>query len=160
MRNVFGNSLPSKEDERKRQMSVLFYSSKMAAGIEDLQEYVCTLASGDLSEVCRSCEELIKRFHEPGKNPGITVLCAADTEELNTIISLADLFANTQLVLILPDRHLVTVGKALSMGPRFITYTDGRVDDTKAVLRKMVIRISQNSEALANKYNWQEKQKK
>ena len=123
-------------------MSVLFYSSKKAAAVKDLQEYVCTLASDDQSEVCRSCEELIQRFHKPGKNPGITVLCAADTEELNVIISLADLFANTQLVLILPDRRLVTVGKALSIGPRFITYTDGCVEDTKAVLGKMLSRNS------------------
>lgn len=123
-------------------MSVLFYSSKKAAAVKDLQEYVCTLASDDQSEVCRSCEELIQRFHKPGKNPGITVLCAADTEELNVIISLADLFANTQLVLILPDRRLVTVGKALSIGPRFITYTDGCVEDTKAVLGKMLSRKS------------------
>ena len=141
-------------------MSVLFYSSTKSAAVEDLQEYVCMLASDGQLEICRSCEELIQRFHKPGKNPGITVLCAADAEELSTIISLADLFANTQLVLILPDRHLVTVGKALSMGPRFITYTDGRVDDTKAVLRKMFIRISQNSETLANKVNRQEEQKK
>ena len=123
-------------------MSVLFYSSKKAAAVEDLQEYVCTLASNDQSEVCRSCEELIQRFHEPGKSPGITVLCASDTEELNAIISLADLFANTQLVLILPDRRLVTVGKALSISPRFITYSDGCVDDTKAVLGKMLSRMS------------------
>ena len=123
-------------------MSVLFYSSKKVAAVEDLQEYVCTLASNDQSEVCRSCEELIQRFNEPGKSPGITVLCASDTEELNAIISLADLFANTQLILILPDRRLVTVGKALSISPRFITYSDGCVKDTKAVLGKMLSRNS------------------
>ena len=124
-------------------MSVLFYSSTKSAAVEDLQEYVCTLASDDQSEICRSCEELIQRFQKPGKNPGIAVLSAADTEELNTIISLSDLFANTQLVLILPDRRLVTVGKALSIGPRFITYSDGCVEDTKAVLGKMLSRNSQ-----------------
>ena len=123
-------------------MSVLFYSSKQSSAVEDLQEYVCTLSKDEQSEICRSCEELIQRFHQPGKNPGITILCAADAEELNVIISLADLFANTQLVLILPDRRLVTVGKALSIGPRFITYTDGCVEDTKAVLGKMLDRNS------------------
>ena len=123
-------------------MSVLFYSSTKSAAVEDLQEYVCTIASDGQSEICRSCEELIQRFHQPGKNPGITVLCAVDAEELKAIISLADLFANTQLVLILPDRRLVTVGKALSIGPRFITYTDGCVDDTKAVLGKMLSRTA------------------
>jgi hypothetical protein len=145
------NSLPSKEDKRMRQMSVLFYSSKKTVAVEDLKEFVGTLSSDELLEVCRSCEELIHRFHEPGKNPTITVLCAADADELNAIISLADLFTNTQLVLILPDRGLVTVGKALSIGPRFITYADGRTDDTKAVLGKMLIRISHNSETLTNK---------
>ena len=123
-------------------MRVLFYSSKKTAAVEDLQDYICKLALDDQSEVCRSFEELISRFHQPGKNPAITVLCAADAEELSTIISLADLFANTQLVLILPNRQLVTVGKAISIGPRFITYTDGCVEDTKAVLSKMLSRNS------------------
>ena len=70
------------------------------------------------------------------------MLCASNTEELNALISQGDLFANTRLVLILPDRKLVTVGKALSINPRFINYTDGCVEDTKAVLGKMLDRNS------------------
>ncbi len=120
-------------------MSVLFYSSKKAAAVEDLQEFVCSLPE-EKSEICASCEELIRRFQQPGHTPEVAVLCACDTEELNAFISQVDLFANTRLVLILPDRQLVTVGKALSMNPRFINYADGCVEDTKAVLGKMLSR--------------------
>jgi len=123
-------------------MSVLFYSSKKAAAVEDLQEFVCSLSTEEESEICGSCEELVRRFQQPGHSPDIAILCASDTEELNAFISQGDLFANTRLVLILPDRRLVTVGKALSMNPRFINYVDGCVADTKAVLGKMLDRNS------------------
>ena len=123
-------------------MSVLFYSSKKAAAVEDLQEFVCSLSAEEKSEFCGSCEDLIRRFKMPGETPEVTILCAADTEELNAFMAQVDLFANTRLVLILPDRRLVTVGKALSMNPRFINYIDGCVADTKAVLGKM---LDQNS---------------
>ena len=120
-------------------MSVLFYSSQKAAAVEDLQEFVCSLPE-EKSEICASCEELIRRFQQPGQTPDIAVLCASDTEELNAFMAQGDLFANTRLVLILPDRQLVTVGKALSMNPRFISYVDGDLADTKAVLGKMLSR--------------------
>jgi hypothetical protein len=121
-------------------MSVLFYSSQKATAVEDLQEFVCSILAEEKSENCGSCEELVRRFKQPGDTPDIAILCAADSEELNAFIAQGDLFANTRLVLILPDRRLVTVGKALSMNPRFINYVDGCVADTKAVLGKMLSR--------------------
>lgn len=123
-------------------MSVLFYSSQKAAAVEDLQEFVCSLSSEEKPEICGSCEELVRRFQQPGQTPEIAVLCAADTKELNAFIAQGDLFANTRLVLILPDRRLITVGKALSINPRFINYVDGCVEYTKAVLGKMLDRNS------------------
>jgi hypothetical protein len=67
----------------------------------------------------------------------VLVFLAYDQEDLSLAISLKDYLIDTRVIMVLPDSQGETVRRGLSMGPSFITDSNGDFKDVIAVLEKI-----------------------
>ncbi len=95
------------------------------------------LPTEDNIEIFRTLEDFFKRLHKPKRWDSIIIVCPASRDELEKISVQKDLFINTRVVLILPDRSEETIACGCGFYPRFSIFADQDFKDIVAVLQKM-----------------------
>jgi hypothetical protein len=89
-------------------------------------------------EICRSFEELSQKLRNPHSNVKVTVLFAADREEIARILSLGSLLADVKIILILAVEDKETMLKVHTLRPRYVTWMDGDLSNVVTVFKRMV----------------------
>lgn len=95
-------------------------------------------------EIIYTLEKLYERFSRHVASNAVAVLMISNRQELFHITKYADLLNNAKIVLILPDRAEETISMGHALYPRFISYTDGDLNDVTCVLHKMINRERQH----------------
>ncbi len=121
-------------------MSLCFYSERQTPFARELYSR--------LSRLRRGGEKLtvnrISNF-EPGPDVktgvgDVVVLCAGSNKELDTIISKREMFADSRVILVLPDNGDETIHKGYMLKPRFMDFPDSDqgalIDVIKSVLAR------------------------
>ena len=119
-------------------MSVLLYVSGANAAGKRLQQIIETLVPNEQIEICQSVEKLSERLRRPFYSRLIGVFLVASDKELSKLLSIRNMLHDLRFILVLPDSEKNTVSKGHSLGPRFLSYTDGNFSDVNAVLQKML----------------------
>ena len=119
-------------------MSVILYESGANIAGKKFQRIIKTFVPNEQIEICQSIEKLSERLRQPFYRRLIGVFIAADQQELSDLFSIRDLLHDFRFILVLPDNEKNTVTKGHSLGPRFLSNTDGNFRDVKAVLSKML----------------------
>lgn len=68
----------------------------------------------------------------------LIILLAANTDDLNELVTLRNDFNSFRLILILADSDSETIHKALLLQPSFITFLEEETVSLTAVVRKMI----------------------
>ena len=118
-------------------MSLILYSSGTEAG-KRLQELMKSAFPQKDLQVCKTTETLGRRLRQCFDDTAVVVLIAGSRQELLDLRAFDKLLSDLRVILILPDRHKDTLKNAHALRPRFLTYGDGRPDDVRAVLEKML----------------------
>jgi len=98
--------------------AILCGSAKCAhvtAGLERLIDPFVTAV-----EVCRELDELSLRLRDPAERICLIVLVAADEREIEGYVSLADLFDDIRILLVLLEENPRALLKAHSLRPRLL----------------------------------------
>jgi hypothetical protein len=88
-------------------------------------------------DICHNLEDVSARLRMPHYHSTILVLVAADGEDLMNILFLQPIFDGVRIVLVLPDRNIVTATIGHGLRPRFVAYKDNGFQDVSDVLAKM-----------------------
>ena len=88
--------------------------------------------------IFRTIEGLSERLHRPIDPETIVVIVASSLGTLSEILPLRRVLKDVRTVVVGPDQDPKTVWVAHQLQPRFLTYTQGYLDDLAAVLRKMI----------------------
>ena len=119
-------------------MSLLMYSSGTNSG-NSLQELMESAFPQEKLEVCRSTGELVLRLRQWINGIAVVVLFIKNQKELQDLLAFHDLLTDFRLILILPDRNKDTIKRAHGLRPRFLTFSDGNMNDVTAVLQRMLL---------------------
>ena len=91
-------------------------------------------------EIYYTLDRFYQRFTRSGSSNAVTVLLIASHHELQNIVQYADLLCDQKIILVLPNRAQETLSMGHALYPRFISYTDGDLQDVTSVLRKLINR--------------------
>jgi hypothetical protein len=119
-------------------MNLLVYINGLNGAGKRLQRVLETEVSKDQIEICRDVAGLTRRFRGPRLELKIAVLLVSSREDLEAILSIAELLYDLRIILILPDREHETISMGFKLYPRFVSYADGDFSDVAAVLGKML----------------------
>jgi hypothetical protein len=96
-----------------------------------------TLPTDDHIEIYKTIDDFTGRLHLPKKVDSIILICAGNRQNLENIFLNRDLFINTRIILLLPDRSETTIAKAHTLNPRFLTFEDQDFREIAEVIAKM-----------------------
>ena len=119
-------------------MNVIFYlpvTSKIDARIQEVVEMVRSMAK---TEIFRSIGDLSSRLRWPADGFVIAFLVAGNKKDLVDFAFIRNLFSDTPIILVLPDRQESTVIIGYGLVPRYLTYIDSNLMEAGAVLEKMI----------------------
>jgi hypothetical protein len=130
MDSVKGTRMDAKVD-------VLVYSKVMAKFELELIHVLEAMGPAVRLEVCHNLEDVSARLRMPHYHSIILVLVAADGEYMMNILFLQPIFDGVRIVLVLPDRKIITATIGHGLRPRFVAYRDNGFQDVRDVLAKM-----------------------
>ena len=119
-------------------MNLFFYSTETGGTGGQLQRLVEALVPEEKVEVYRTIRRLSERLYLPRDSMPIAVLHARSKSELTDIVSLAHLFNDVRIILIVPDREDETIALGHRLRPRFLAFINSDLTKVSEVLRKML----------------------
>lgn len=123
----------------EKQTSLIVYMS-YANSNEKMWHFIQTQSWHGQIEIFYTLDRFYHRFTQSGCSNAVTVMLIASRLELENIVRYADLLCDQKIILILPDREQATLTMGHALYPRFISYTDGDLEDVTRVLQKMIAR--------------------
>jgi hypothetical protein len=112
--------LPKTEDQHKLTKALNAVLNK-----EDRKEMYSTITS------------FTSRLKQPKKMDSIVIICPENRMLLDRIIAVKDLFINTRVILVLPDRDKETITKGHTLNPRFTTFKGENYNEMAKVVKKV-----------------------
>lgn len=123
----------------EKHISLIVYVS--CAGCDDkMWNFIQTQSWYGQVEIFYTLEKFYRRFTLAGSSNAVTVLLLTSRQELENLVKYADLFDDQKIILVLPDHAKETIALGHALYPRFISYTDGDLEDVASVLRKLITR--------------------
>ena len=116
----------------------LFYSRRNDENGKRLRAAVHRVIPKENVEIYRRLDDLATRLRAPKLGSLISVLLAADREELEDMMALQDLLKDIHVILAIPDGERRTVELAHRLFPRFLFHKEGDFTDVEKVLSKIV----------------------
>ena len=95
------------------------------------------LPKADNVEVYQNIDEFFGRLHQPKLLDSIIIICIRNSNEFEVIMTNKNLFINTRIILVLPDRNKETLVNAHSINPRFLQFSNGNFNQIAEVVKKM-----------------------
>lgn len=87
--------------------------------------------------VYRTIDNLAQSLRHPTENSDVAVLLVSNQEDLKNILSIAHLFQNIRIILLVPSKEAEIVALAHRLRPRFLTDINTDLAEITAVLKKM-----------------------
>ena len=119
-------------------MIIIFFSTAKKGPAERLLGDIQTKIHGHRIEVDRTVEALCDRLHHPIRDQAIMILVPEDREQLEELISIGNLFNDSPILLVLPDKEPATISSGHRLYLRFVTYRDSDFSDLVSVLSKLI----------------------
>jgi hypothetical protein len=119
-------------------MSLILYAKDQDATGMGLQRVIESLVAEGQVTIYTDMEGLMRRLRKPRGDLQIAVLLASTGQDLDGLLSIGHVLWDLRIILVLPDREAETISKGHSLRPRFLTFSDGNIEDIGAVLRKML----------------------
>ncbi|MCP4715733.1 MAG: hypothetical protein GY868_11500 [Deltaproteobacteria bacterium] len=123
-------------------MKLLFYAPLLDEGNRQLNSLIDNFTVVSDLEIYRSIDVFSDRMRHPQTEVTVVVLFATSPEVLADIIAIKDLFFDTRVIIVLPDRQPDTISKGHMLRPRFVTYADTDLAEMSAVIDKMLGTVS------------------
>jgi hypothetical protein len=117
---------------------MIFYSSTGGNTEERLQKAIEAVIPGRKRELCRTIDDLWGKLLLPKNDLIIALLLAEKRDDLVELVSMSNLFRDTRIILIAPDREKETVALAHLLRPRLLSYVDSDFTDVFTVLTKII----------------------
>jgi hypothetical protein len=126
---------------------VIFYARGETAAENMLEESLMDVVSSNHLEIFRELKDFQSRLRLPRTEYGgeVFVLVIPNQIDLEEIIATRDFLIDIPLILVLPDQDEVTLSKAHSLYPRFLSYGPVAPREVKMVLQRMLQRINSNN---------------
>ena len=121
----------------EKQVSLIVYMSYANCN-EKMWNFIQTQSWYGQVEIYYMLEKFYRRLTQSGSSNAVTVLLLSSRQELENIVQYADLLCDQKIILVLPDRARETLSMGHALYPRFISYTDGDLQDVTSVLQKMI----------------------
>ena len=121
---------------------MLFYAAQKNHAVERLERILAAQLPAHKVMCCTSLGALEKRLRRPRCDLEIVLILVRDAIEMVRLTEMRALLLDLRLVLVLPKHDSDTVAWAHKLGPRFIAYADGSIDQVAAVLDKMLSKPS------------------
>jgi hypothetical protein len=126
------------EVEGGETVDLVFYSPTNGSSEERLQRVIESVTPAWEGTVCRTIEDLSERLLQPKNDLAIALLLAEKREDIEGLLPVSNLFRNTRIILIAPDRNKETIAAAHRLRPRLLTYSDSDFADVFTVLAKII----------------------
>jgi hypothetical protein len=123
----------------EKQVSLIVYMSYGNCN-EKMWNFIQTQSWYGQVEIYYTLDKFYQRLTQSGSSNAVTVLFIACRHELENIVQYADLLCDQKIILVLPDRAQDTLSMGHALYPRYISYTDGDLQDVTSVLRKLITR--------------------
>jgi hypothetical protein len=123
----------------EKQVSLIVYMSYGNCN-EKMWNFIQTQSWYGQVEIYYTLDKFYQRLTQSGSSNAVTVLFIACRHELENIVQYADLLCDQRIILVLPDRAQDTLSMGHALYPRYISYTDGDLQDVTSVLRKLITR--------------------
>jgi len=118
-------------------MDILVYTTSNNLNGNKLSEVISASFPGENINICNNFKSLSKRLHLPRNNLNVAVLTTSDRSELSNILSIKELLADLNVIVVLPNSHRDTIAMGHLLAPRFLTFSENDPDEVTAVLNKM-----------------------
>ena len=89
-------------------MNIVFYSPEQGQTEENLQRVIASIIPQGRAEVYRDIASLMEKLRQPKKDLTIVLLITDKQDDLVRLLTVGDLFHNTRLIFIAPDRTTET----------------------------------------------------
>ena len=119
-------------------MDLVFYSPVNGSSEERLQRVIESLIPGWEGTITRTIDDLSERLLQPKNDLAIALLLAEKREDIEELLPVSNLFRNTRIILVAPDRDKETIAAAHLLRPRLLTYSDSDFADIFTVLTKII----------------------
>jgi hypothetical protein len=119
-------------------VDLVFYSPTSGGSEEKLRKVVASVVPGWEAEVCRTIDDLSERLLQPKNDLAIALLLAEKRADIEALLSVSNLFRNTRIILVAPDRDKETITAAHLLRPRLLTYSDSDFTDVFTVMTKII----------------------
>ena len=119
-------------------MELIFYSPTDGSVEERLRRVVASVNPGWSGEVFRSIDNLAERLLVPRNDLAIALLLVEKREDIQVLWAMSNLFRNTRIILVAPDRDKETIAAAHLLRPRLLTYRDSDFADVFTVMTKII----------------------
>jgi len=119
-------------------MDLVFYSPMSGSPEERLQGVIESVIPGWKEAVCRTIDDLSERLLQPKNDLAIALLLAEKRGDIRELLSVSNLFRNTRIILVAPDRDKATIAAAHLLRPRLLTYSDSDFADVFTVMTKII----------------------
>lgn len=117
---------------------IIFYAKSSIGPAERLLHAVTATVPGADLDLCRNSDALLIALCRPRSGVPIVVMLASSQEDFKEVFPLRDLLWDTRLILVLPDSDPKTVSKGHLLRPRFMTDSNGDVQEVADVLKRMI----------------------
>jgi hypothetical protein len=119
-------------------VDLVFYSPVNGSSEERLQRVIESLIPGWEGTITRTIDDLSERLLQPKNDLAIALLLAEKREDIEELLPVSNLFRNTRIILVAPDRDKETIAAAHLLRPRLLTYSDSDFADIFTVLTKII----------------------
>lgn len=97
------------------------------------------IAFDEPMELLTDAGSLSRRLRQNVVGPKLLLLLIASQGELKRITRMAELMDGLRIILVLPDRCRETIALGHTLYPRFVSYTDGDLQDIQAVMDHILL---------------------
>lgn len=119
-------------------MDLVFYSPVKGEMEERMQRVIESAIPDWEGAICRTIDDLSEQLLQPKNDLAIALLLAQKRKDIEELLSVNQLFRNTRIILVAPDRDKETIATAHMLRPRLLTYGDGDFVDVFIVLTKII----------------------
>lgn len=119
-------------------MEILLYRNYDDKITKKLWKIILETAPNYTTKKYYKISDLNSKLRKQRDYPTIILISAKTKRDLKALLEFQDLFKDTSIIIVLPDRDQKNISMAHSFFPRYLTYIDESFDDVKAVLSKMV----------------------
>ena len=119
-------------------MQIIVYVSPFNAVSRSLTNIIQGIGIQNKPEYHHTVDSLVVRLRQPmARFDSLLILCPSNGHELTQLTAIGHLLRDARVIVLLPDGENKTISEGHMLRPRFVSYSDGDLNDVAAVVKKM-----------------------